>query len=169
MQEQDKHNHLLIRDGAVLLRIQRDEEDRFRLETAEFFDVRTGVKLKTLLPELKETELRRAYKLTDESAWAIIKAGAATGAEPTVDLSKVVSILDVKQRRLDNVVADSILYQIEVIRDLLDQFLQVAKNARNEDRFWMSQQVLALLEKFSGREMAELEDLIEWMRSHSRK
>lgn len=169
MQDQVQFDYLLIRDGAVLLKIQRGQEDGFALETAEFYDVRTGAKLKKLLPELQESELLRAYKVPDQSAVAIIKSGAATGTEPTVDLSRVVSIHDVRQRRLDNVVADSILYQIEVIRDLLDQFLQVAENAGKEDRFWMSQQVLALLEKFSGREMAELEELIEWMRSHSRK
>lgn len=169
MQDKIQYDYLLIRDGAVLLKIQRGDGEDSLLETAELFDVRTGAKLKELIPELKESDLHRAYPLSEQSAAAIIKSGAATGAEPAVELSKVVSILDVKQRRLDTVVADSILYQIEVIRDLLDQFLKVAENARKEDRFWMSQQVLCLLEKFSGREMAELEDLIEWMRNHSRK
>ena len=169
MQDENRYDYLLIRDGAVLLRIQRGEGDDFVLETAEFYDVRTGTKVKQLIPELKESELRGAYRLSDHSAAAIVKSGVATGAEPAVDLSKVVSILEVKQRRLDNVVADSILYQIEVIRDLLNQFLQVAENACKEDRFYMSQRVLALVEKFSGREMAELEELTEWMRSHSRK
>ena len=169
MSEKRQLDHLLIRDGAVLVSIRRGEDGAYELKTAELYDVRTGARLKELVPSLQDAELHRGYPLSEHSAAAIIKAGAATGVGPTVDLGKVVSILDVKQRRLDNVVADSILYQIRVIRDLLDEFLQVAESARKEDRFWMSQQVLALVEKFSGREMSELEDLITWMRRHTRK
>lgn len=164
-----EYDHLLIRDGAVLLRIQRGEGDEYALETAELFDVRTGVKLREIHPALQRSELLRAYAVPEQSAAVIIKSGAATGAESRGDISKVVNILDLKQRRLDNVVADSILYQIRLIRNLLDEFLQVAESAQKEHRFWMSQQVLALVAKFSGREMSELEELISWMRSHSGK
>jgi hypothetical protein len=86
-----------------------------------------------------------------------------------VDFSKVVSILEVKQRRLDYVVADSILGQVRVIRDLLDQFLKLAENVNDEERFWLSQQVLSLLSKFTGRELEELEEMVNWMRTRPRK
>jgi hypothetical protein len=84
---------------------------------------------------------------------------------PTVDLSKVVNILEIRQRKLDAIVADSIIDQVRVIANLLHDFLTVADLAQKEERFWLSQQVLTLVRKFSGRELAELEDIVEWFKS----
>jgi hypothetical protein len=78
-------------------------------------------------------------------------------------------MLDIKQRRLDSVVADSILDQLRVVRDLLHDFLSVATQANSEERFWLSQQVLSLLRKFSGRELAEMEEIVQWFKRRPRR
>ena len=33
-----------------------------------------------------------------------------------------------------------------------------------EERFWLSQQALSLIRKFSGRELSELEEIVEWLK-----
>jgi hypothetical protein len=111
------------------------------------------------------SELARGTRLPSETVAVILGEGARFGADGSVDISKVVSILDVKQRKLDSVVADSILDQLRLISDLLREFLRVADSAEKEERFWMSQQVLALVRKFSGRELEDLQDIVEWLQS----
>jgi hypothetical protein len=131
----------------------------------EFFDVRTGVQLREIHPALQDGELERGYPLSEEVAATILKSGLPILAPPTVDLSKVVNMLEIRQRKLDAVVADSIIDQVRVIANLLHDFLTVADLAQKEERFWLSQQVLTLVRKFSGRELAELEDIVEWFKS----
>jgi len=143
----------------------RSREDR----EARFFDVRTGVELKEIHPPLTQDELERGYLLNDEHAKAIMKSGTTMLVSPLLDPSKVVSILDIRQRRLDSVVADSILDQLRVVCRLLERFLDAAQKAEEEERYWLSQQVLTLLGKFSGRELAELEEIVDWFTSRPRK
>ncbi len=134
-----------------------------------FFDVRTGVQLKEIHPPFSPGELERGYPLPPEYAEQIMAGGAPYGAELHADLSKVVSLLDAKQRRLDAIVADSILDQLRVIKGLMGRLLDAAENASGEDRLWLSQQVLSLVRKFSGRELAELEDIVEWFQKRPKK
>jgi hypothetical protein len=169
MTEEDRHDFILIRDGTVLVRVPHergDEENRFPIE---FFDVRTGVQLKEIHPSLQPDELSRGYQLSDAQAAMIIKSGIPLLLDPSSDFSKVISILEVKQRKLDSVVADSILDQLRVIKDILHNFLAIASTAQEEERFWLSQHLLPLLRKFSGRELAELEETIEWFRGRPKK
>ena len=44
------------------------------------------------------------------------------------------------------------------------EFLDAADHAQKEERFWLAQQVLTLVRKFSGRELAELEGIVEWLK-----
>jgi hypothetical protein len=163
----DEFEYLLIRDATVLLRVpcrHRDPE-----ATAQFFDVRTGVQLKQIYPGLQQLELDRGYPISREIAGLILKSGAPASVDAGADPSKVVTILEVKQRRLDAVVADSILDQLRVISDLLVEILKVADNAHREERFWLSQQLLTLVRKFTGRELSELEEMVEWFRRRPHK
>jgi hypothetical protein len=165
MTEEDRHDFILIRDGSVLARVPREREDAESQFPIEFFDVRTGVQLKEIQPD----ELARGYQLSAAQAAMIVKSGIPILTDPSADFSKVVSILGVKQRKLDSVVADSILDQLRVIKGILDDFLTIASSAQEEERFWLSQRLLPLLRKFSGRELAELEETIEWFRGRRKK
>lgn len=158
-------DHILIRDASVLVRVPRGTRCLETLTNAEFFDVRTGVQLREIYPDLQEIELHTGYLLSEESAGAVLKSGAPTVLDPAADPSKVVTILDVKQRKLDSVVADSILDQVKIVTELLQEFLAVADHAQKEQRFWLSQQILPLVRKFSGRELEEIQEILEWFRS----
>lgn len=169
MTEEDRHNFILIRDGTVLTRVPHEREDAETQFPVEFFDVRTGVQLKEIHPPLQPDELARGYQLSETQAAVIIKSGIPVLSDPSADFSKVVSILEVKQRKLDSVVADSILDQLRVIEGILHDVLTVASTSQEEERFWLSQRLLPLLRKFSGRELAELEETIEWFRGRRKK
>ena len=169
MEAETSYDHILIRDAAILVRVPKGCREAAGEIAAELFDVRTGVQLKQIHPALQDMELRRGYLLSEEAARAILKAGTTVVLDGPADLSKVVTILDVKQRKLDAVVADSILDQVRVISDLLREFLEAADAAKKEERFWLSQQVLGLVRRFSGRELSELEELVEWFKSRPRK
>lgn len=162
MAEDVQYEYILIRDAAILVRVPRGGTENEEV-APEFFDVRTGVQLKRIHPPLQPQELTRGYPLSKEAAAAIVSEGAPFGIELEVDLSKVISIQEVKQRRLDSVVADSILDQLRIISDLLRKFLSAADAADREKRFWMSQQILTVVRKFSGRELEELEEMVEWL------
>jgi hypothetical protein len=168
MSEEEQYDHILIRDSAILVRI-RARDETCEQSQPEFFDVRTGVPLREIFPAFQASELARGKRLPNEAVAVILGEGARFRADDSVDVSKVVSILDVKQRRLDSVVADSVLDQLRLISDLLREFLSVSDAAEREERFWMSQQVLTLVRKFSGRELEELREIVEWLRSRRKK
>lgn len=167
MATEDDFDYMLIRDATILLRVPRGCRDPEA--PAQFFDVRTGVQLRQIYPELQQMELARGYPVSRETAAVILKSGAPLAVEEGVDPSKVVTILEVKQRRLDAVVADSILDQLRVISDLLVEILKVADSAHKEERFWLSQQLLTLVRRFSGRELSELEEMVEWFKRRPHK
>jgi hypothetical protein len=160
---------MLIRDATILVRLPRGYRTANDACVAEFFDVRTGVQLREIHPALQDVELDRGHILPEEFAAAILKSGTPIMAGPSTDQSKVVNILDMKQRRLDSIVADSILDQIRAINAVLRDFLNVADEAQVEERFWLSQQALTLVRKFSGRELAELEEIVDWFRNRPAK
>ena len=159
----------MIRDAGVLVQIPHQAWKSGDLDRAQFFDVRTGVQMKEIHPPLQSSELERGYLLSMDSAEAIIDSGVAGWVGPSKDFSKVVSILDVRQRRLDTVVADSVLDQLRTIVTILQDFLKIAEDAQREEKLWLSQQVLTLIGKFSGREMEELEEITEWFKTKPRK
>ena len=169
MTEEELHDYILIRDGSILVRISRANCETGENVQPEFFDVRTGVPLREIHPKFQPTELIRGARLTNEAVAVILGSGVPFGAGGSVDLAKVISILDVKQRKLDSVVADSVLDQLRLISDLLHEFLSVADLAEKEERFWMSQQVLALVRRFSGRELEELQETVLWLRSRGKR
>jgi len=169
MNGEDRFDHILIRDAGILVRIRSGCGHADKENPPEFFDVRTGVQIRGIHPALQAGELDRGYLLPEEFAGAILKSGAPILAGRSTDLSKVVNILDIKQRRLDSIVADSILDQIRVISTILKEFLNVADGAQAEERFWLSQQVLALVRKFSGRELAELEEIVDWFKNRPKR
>jgi hypothetical protein len=51
----------------------------------------------------------------------------------------------------------------------LNEFLHVADGAQSEERFWLSQQALALVRKFSGRELAEFEEIVDWFKNRPKR
>jgi hypothetical protein len=164
MSDNEQYDHILIREGTVIVRVPigvRDLPDDF---TPEFFDVRTGVQLKGIYPSLQTIELHRGHLLSEMAAESLLRYRTGAGAK-----SKVVTMLEVKQRKLDSVVADSILDQLHIIVNILQKFLHAAENAHVEEKLWLSQQVLALVRKFSGRELAELEEIVDWFNSRPRK
>ncbi len=169
MNGEEYYDHVLIRDGAILARITCVDGNVREGAQPEFFDVRTGVQLREIHPPFQMSELARGARLPDEAVAVILGEGARFGAEGSVDISKVISILDVKQRKLDSVVADSVLDQLRLISNLLREFLRVADSAEREERFWMSQQVLTVVRKFSGRELEELQNIVEWLQSRRNK
>jgi hypothetical protein len=169
MNEEVLYDHFLIRESTIVVRIARGAGGSEDTAVPEFFDVRTGVQLREIHPPFHSGDLEHAHKLSKEYGEAIIRSGRYGPIDYSVDFSKVVSILEVKQRRLDYVVADSILGQVRVIHDLLDQFLKLAEKVNDEERFWLSQQVLSLLSKFTGRELEELEEMVNWMSTRPRK
>jgi hypothetical protein len=169
MSDDEESKYVLIRDSSILVRVpQRSEVSEERPE-AEFFDVRTGVQIKMIHPPLLDSELERGYALSRESANAIIDSGAKGWLGPSVDFTNVVSILEIRQRKLDTVVASSVLDQLRTITEILQEFLKVCETAQNEEKLWLSQQVLSLIGKFSGRELEELEEIIEWFKTKPRK
>lgn len=158
----DDFDHILIRDATILLRVPRRCEDPEAL--AQFFDTRTGVQLRQIYPGLQQLEIARGYPISRETAALILRTGVIKPREEGPDPAKVVTILEVKQRRLDTVVADSIIDQLRVISVLLADIIKVADNAQREEKFWLSQQLLTLVRKFSGRELSELEEMVEWFK-----
>ncbi len=169
MGEHDQYEYFLIREDQVLVRLCRSGEPSGEPVPAELFDVRTGVRLKEIHPPFNVEELQRGNELAANQAEVIMKSGMLAVSDTTIDFSKVVSILELKQRRLDSVVAESILDQVRVVRDILQDLLNVAASSRPEERFWLSQQVLSLLPKFSGRELTELREILDWMKKRPRK
>ncbi len=169
MSTENDFDYFLIRDAAILVRIRRGCGHADKENPPAFFDVRTGVQVRDIHPSLQPVELERGHLLPEDFAGAILKSGAPISPDRSMDLSKVVSILDIKQRRLDSIVADSILDQIRVIATILAEFLTVADGARAEERFWLSQQALVFVRKFSGRELAELEEIVDWFKNRPKK
>lgn len=169
MSDKDTYDHFLIREGTILVRVPRETSGTDARGEVELFDVRSGVRIREIHPAFRITELDRGHLLSPAHGATIIKSGTTMLLPPWVDLSKVVSILDVKQRKLDSVVADSIIDQTRVVRDLLQGFLNAAAAAHDEERLWLSQKILPLLAKFSGRELAELEEIVEWFKNRPRK
>lgn len=167
METEEQYDHILIRDATILVRFPKGIRDSEG--ASEFFDVRTGVQLRGIHPSLQPVELDRGYLLSEEAASAILRSGAPIMTDPSADLSKVVTILEAKQRKLDSIVADSILDQLRVMTVLLQDILDAASAAQKEERFWMAQQVLPLIRKFSGRELAELEEMVDWFKERPRK
>lgn len=163
------YQYILIREATVLVRIEQANDEAQPQLTPELFDVRTGVQLREIHPAFEATELERGYRLSKEYAATIIAGGAPFGAELEPDRSNIINITDIRQRRLDAVVADSIFDQLRVISRLLNKLLQAAEDVRKEERFWLSQQALSLIRKFSGRELSELEEIVEWLRSRPKK
>ncbi|MGB9618155.1 MAG: hypothetical protein ACP5M0_07235 [Desulfomonilaceae bacterium] len=158
------YDHILIREATILVRAPKNQSGVHQMEEARFFDVRTGVELREIYPPLQAAELKRGFIVSEACAASVLKTGIPIGPSPDVDYTKVVNILDLRQRRLDALVADSIIDQVRVIKDLLTEFLDAAEKAQKEERFWLSQQVLSLVHKFTGRELSELQDIIGWFR-----
>lgn len=169
MSATDEFDYVLIREATVLVRVPRNTAKTGAEVLPEFFDVRTGVQLRRIYPDFHPDELQRGYVLPDGHAGAILKGGTPLSGGPSVDPSKVVTILEVRQRKLDAVVADSIFDQLRILTNVLQEFLNAADHAQKEEKFWLAQQLLTLLGKFSGREIAELEGIIEWFKSRSPK
>ena len=164
MSTADEYDYVLIREATILVRVPRGAQETAPEILAEFFDVRTGVQLRQIYPDFQANELQRGYMLPDGHAGAILRGGTPMTGGPSVDASKVVTILDARQRKLDGVVADSILDQLRTLTKVLNEFLDAADHAQKEERFWLAQQVLTLVRKFSGRELAELEGIVEWFK-----
>ncbi len=158
------YDHILIREATILVRIPRDQEGAHQTDSARFFDVRTGVELREIHPPLQASELKRGFLLAEECAASVLRTGVQIGAGPNVDYTKVVNILELRQRKLDALVADSVIDQVRLIRDLLTEFIDAAETANREERFWLAQQLLSFVHKFSGRELSELQDIISWFR-----
>jgi len=165
----EEHDHILIRDGNVLVRVPKGCREMDLAEPPQLFDVRTGVQLREIHPPLQISEIERGYLVPEEFAAAMIRSGNPVWKDPETDPGKVVTMLEVKQRKLDSVVADSILDQLRAIHGVLHEFLQLADVVHKEERFWLSQQVLTLVRKFSGRELAELQDIVDWFKARPRK
>lgn len=161
---ESSYDHILIREATILVRVSKDQQGKHLTECARFFDVRTGVELREIYPPLQGAELTRGFRLPEECAATVLRTGTPIGAPPDVDYTKVVNILELKQRKLDSLVADSVMDQVRVIRDLLTEFIEAAETAQKEERFWLSQQILSFVHKFTGRELSELQDLINWFR-----
>lgn len=168
MQDKDRYEYILIRDATVLVKLPKGNRDAESADST-LFDVRTGVKLREIHPPLQSIELQRGYCLEAVYAASIIKSEYDLGEEADIEFSKVVSISDVKQRKLDSVVAESILDQLRAVVNLMQQLLAIADSLPKAERFWLSQQILTFVRKFSGRELAELEDIIEWFKNQPRK
>lgn len=170
MEESDHPHYLLVRDGTILVRLYAAIVAGGAVPSnADYFDVRAGVQLKEIHPPLHQLDIERATRLSEEDASSLVALSADGAAGAAGEFVKVVSLLEVKQRRLDSVVADSILDQVRRIKEVLQTFLNAASRARDEERFWLAQQVLPLLGKFSGRELTELEELAEWFRKRPGK
>ncbi|HMK36670.1 MAG TPA: hypothetical protein VK463_16470 [Desulfomonilaceae bacterium] len=164
-----EYDHILIREATILVRVPEGTRELLEDRAAEFFDVRTGVQIPRIYPDLQAVELHRGYLLPKNHAAALIRSGAALDGNPSMDAAKVITILEVQQRKLDSVVADSILDQLRITVNLLQEFLSLADTAQKEERFWLSQQILGLIRKFTGRELSEIEEIVAWFRSTRKK
>ncbi len=164
MTENMKKDHILIRDGSVLARIVRSEDESSNDRAIEFYDVRTGVRLRKIFPPFKEVELERGCHITAEAACVLMKSTAFNTGNESSDASKVVTILEARQRKLDAVVADSILDQVRFIADMLKEYVDVADHCSKDERLWLSQQILSTVRKISGRELSEIQEIVEWFR-----
>jgi hypothetical protein len=164
MSTADEYDYVLIRDATIVVRVPRCAAETAPEVLPEFFDVRTGVQLRQIYPAFQADELQRGYMLPNGHAGAILKGGTPITGGPSIDPSKVVTILEARQRKLDAVVADSIFDQLRILTNVLHEFLDAADHAQKEERFWLAQQVLTLVRKFSGRELAELEGIVEWFK-----
>ena len=100
-------DHILIRDGSIIVRVPKGLRELSDNVCPDFFDVRTGSQIYKIFPRLQSFELHRGYLLS-ETETAIILRHGKTGE----DVIKVITLLEVKQRKLDTVVADSILDQL---------------------------------------------------------
>lgn len=169
MDQSKEYNYYLIRDATVLVRTCGNTSSDSLDLTFDLFDVRTGVHLKDIYPAFQPFELKRAFRLSRETAVAILKNECLSTNNENCATTKVVTIVEARQRKLDSVVADSIIDQVEVISRLLQDFLTVARKAPREERFWLSQQALTLIRKFSGRELAELQEILDWLQGLSRR
>ncbi len=161
--------YLLIRDLAILVCIEGDDLANADPSEALFYDVRTGVQIREIHPPLQCVELERGIQLPPDSAHQIMKSGASRWDTPPTELGNVVSIVEMRQRKLDSIVADSILDQLQTITTVLGSVLKIAETADKEERLWLSQQVLTLIRKFSGRELAELEEIVEWFQTRPKR
>jgi hypothetical protein len=161
MGDKTAFTHMLIRDSTILARLE-GESGHYDPASTEFFDVRTGVKLKNIHPPMTDQDLERGYTIEAPLAQAILETGSAVWTGPDSDPAKVTSILELRQRKLDSVVADSIIDQVRVIHELLKKLLLAAELVRPEEKYWLSQQLLTFVRKFSGRELAEMDEMIEW-------
>ncbi|MBI5251902.1 MAG: hypothetical protein HY912_20615 [Desulfomonile tiedjei] len=166
MSDPEAYDYILIREASVLVRVTHGIRDLDCGVSPEFYDVRTGVQLKQIYPDLQPIELHRGHVIPSAHAYGIMRRTCEVTAS---EFNKVVNILEVKQRKLDSVVADSILDQLRVISDLLKEFLNAAEKAEKEDRFWLAQQVLGMVRKFSGRELSDLQETVEWFKNHYKK
>ncbi|MGC8603449.1 MAG: hypothetical protein ACP5VS_07165 [Desulfomonilaceae bacterium] len=164
-----QYNYFLIRDATILVKTQSQALPCDTESCFELFDVRTGTKLRDIFPPFEVGELKRAFKLSLETASIILKHESFLQNGETNLAGKVVTIIEARQRKLDSIVADSIIDQVQVIDKLLQDFLCVARRASREERFWLSQQVLTLVRKFSGRELAELQEIVEWFKGLPRR
>ncbi len=92
------------------------------------------------LPAFQVDELQRGYVLPDGHAGAILKGGTPITGGPSVDPSKVVTLLEARQRKLDAVVADSIFDQLRILTNVLQEFLDAADHAqkKKKDSGWPS-------------------------------
>ncbi len=160
-------DYILIREATLLVRVPKGERKTTPDVVPEFFDVRTGVQLKQIYPALQSQELEKGRVLSEDHAALIIRAEVSGTADS--ETAKVVTILELKQRKLDTIVADSVLEQLRNIKNVLQDFLDLADKVPKEERFWLAQQVLAFTRKFTGRELAELEEIIDWFKTKPRK
>lgn len=164
MTENIKKDHILIRDGAVIVRIIHSEDERSNDRTIEYYDVRTGVRLRKIFPPLQEVELERGCHITPDAASVLMKSSSFIREDDSTGVTKVVTILEARQRKLDGVVADSILDQARFISNMLREYVDVADQCTKEERLWLSQQILSTVRKISGRELTEIQEIVEWFK-----
>jgi hypothetical protein len=164
-----QYHYYLIRDAAILVKTANEPGSCASDSCYDLFDVRTGTHLKDIYPAFDPTELARGFKLSEETAAVILKSECLSKNRENNSAAKVVTIIEARQRKLDSVVADSIIDQIDIISKLLQDFISVTRKASREERFWLSQQAITLVRKFSGRELAELQEILDWFKTLPRK
>lgn len=152
-----------------MVKIPLDSAEEYEMSGADFFDVRTGTRLKEIHPPINHEDIKRGRSIERVLAQAILESGCPVWMGYDADPSKVTSILEIRQRKLDSVVADSILDQVRVIHGLLSKFVQAASHAKPEEKYWLSQQLLTFVRKFSGRELAELDEIADWILKNIKK
>ena len=163
------YNFYLIREGAILVKTLEEENAEPSEISFELYDVRSGAHLKDIYPPFEVPELKRGFRLSEETAALILRNECLSPNKDHNCVAKVVTIVEARQRKLDAVVADSIIDQVNVIALLLQDFMSVAHKATREERFWLSQQVLTFVRKFSGRELAELQEILDWFKELHRR